>query len=81
MIDILNEECVRGNSGNDINFVGKVLSTYKEHACVSTPKIRIHDARTEATPFTIKHYAGPVLFPTARNPPARAETRGEPRAA
>ena len=49
-VDILNEECVRGNSGSDSNFVDKLLSFHKDHACLATPKIRTHKDG-EALPF------------------------------
>lgn len=61
LLDILNEECVRGNSGNDVNFVAKLLTNHKDHGCLSTPKIRISDAGA-ALPFTVQHYAGAVLY-------------------
>lgn len=61
LVDILNEECIRGGSGADANFVGKLLRTYKENEILSTPKIRMTDSG-EALPFKINHYAGDVLY-------------------
>ncbi|KAH8063026.1 hypothetical protein JL722_2180 [Aureococcus anophagefferens] len=61
LVDILNEECVRGNSGNDSNFVDKLLNFHKGHACLATPKIKQH-SDGEALPFTIAHYAGTVMY-------------------
>ena len=55
LVDILNEECIRGGSGADANFVGKLLRTYTGDI-LSTPKIRITQAG-EALPFKIMHYA------------------------
>ncbi|KAJ1453527.1 P-loop containing nucleoside triphosphate hydrolase protein [Pelagophyceae sp. CCMP2097] len=61
LVDILNEECVRGNSGSDANFVDKLLAFHKGHASLSTPRVRAH-AAGDAAFFRISHYAGAVLY-------------------
>ncbi|KAJ8607011.1 hypothetical protein CTAYLR_006242 [Chrysophaeum taylorii] len=59
LVDILNEECIRGASGTDANFVDKLLAFHKGHPNLATPKIRMGHG---ALPFSISHYAGTVLY-------------------
>lgn len=61
LIDILNEECIRGASGTDVNFVHKLLAVHKGNPHLATPRIRMHD-KHDAQPFSITHYAGEVLY-------------------
>mmetsp|Transcript_26509 Transcript_26509/g.85758 ORF Transcript_26509/g.85758 Transcript_26509/m.85758 type:complete len:934 (-) Transcript_26509:1407-4208(-) len=63
LVDILNEECIRGASGTDANFVDKLLAFHKTHAALSTPKI----------PVISKKNPSPCLFrrPLRRQRPLR----------
>lgn len=61
LLFMIDEECLRGNSGNDRNIVSKMQQNHGKHRCYESAGPASAWRGTDRD-FVIRHYAGPIKY-------------------